>query len=284
MHEAPRKSRRSAVSRLLMLFPLASSALLTPTQAALKGCATSVWRLSPPAWLFATALFLASAGSVLITAQASKGRTVWDGVYTDAQAERATGVFSQTCARCHTLTSESNSRPLTGEKFWQGYTQKTVGDLLKFVTANMPNGNGGSLSAASYNDLVALILKSNGFPTGTTEVAPETVADVQIIPKDGPGELPANVLVRVVGCLAPKSGSDWVLTSATAPVRVEKTGPVPEDASRPLGDRTVTLKFVLTRLDAFVGQRLSASGMLIGAGGVNGINVATVNRVAETCP
>ena len=33
-----------------------------------------------------------------------------------------------------------------------------------------------------------------------------------------------------------------------------------------------------------VGHRLSVSGMLIGAGGVDGINVATVNRVAETCP
>ena len=107
---------------------------------------------------------------------------------------------------------------------------------------------------------------------------------MQIIPKDGPGELPANTLVRVVGCLAPKSGSDWTLTSATAPQRIEKTGAAPEDATRPLGDRTMTLKFVLTRLDGFVGQRMSVTGILIGAGGVNGINVATVNRVAEACP
>jgi hypothetical protein len=148
----------------------------------------------------------------------------------------------------------------------------------------MPNGQGGTLPAATYNDLVALILKSNGFPAGTTEVTPETVATVQIIPKDGPGELPSNTLVRVVGCLSPKSGSDWTLTSATTPQRIEKTGPVPEDATRPLGDRTVTLKFVLNRLDTFVGQRMSVTGILIGAGGVNGINVATVNRVAEACP
>jgi hypothetical protein len=32
------------------------------------------------------------------------------------------------------------------------------------VKTNMPNGNGGSLSASTYNDLVALILKSNNFP------------------------------------------------------------------------------------------------------------------------
>ena len=40
------------------------------------------------------------------------------------------------------------TRPLSGEKFWEGYTQKTVGDLLTFVKTNMPNGQGGSLPAA----------------------------------------------------------------------------------------------------------------------------------------
>ena len=230
-------------------------------------------------------LFLGWLATTLVTAQDAKptGPTVWDGVFTDAQADRATGIFSQSCERCHTLTSEG-TRPLSGDKFWEGYTQKTVGDLLNFVKTNMPNGQGGSLPGPTYNDLVALILKSNGFPAGKTEVTPETVANVQIIPKDGPGELPNNTLVRVVGCLAPKSGSDWTLSSATTPQRIDKTGPVPEDATRPLGDRTVTLKFVLNRLDTFVGQRMSVTGILIGAGGVNGVNVATVNRVAEACP
>ena len=177
----------------------------------------------------------------------------------------------------------ARQQPAGGDKFWEGFTQKTVGDLLTYVRTNMPNGNGGSLPASTYNDLVALILKSNGFPTGTVELAPETVAGVQIIPKDGPGELPANTLVRVIGCLA-RNGNDWVLTSATAPERIERIGVGAEDASRPLGDRTTTLKFVLTRLDSFVGQRMSVSGMLIGAGGADGINVTTVNRVADTCP
>jgi S-disulfanyl-L-cysteine oxidoreductase SoxD len=235
-------------------------------------------------FLMATMMFAGWAGSALMTAQAAPPvRTVWDGVYTDAQAARATGTFGSTCSNCHTLDAQGN-RPLSGEKFWEGYTQKTVGDLLTFVRTNMPNGaNAGSLPAAVYNDLVALILKSNGFPAGTTELTPETIATVQIIPKEGAGELPGNTLVRVVGCLAPKSGADWVLTSATAPARIEKVGVVPEDATRPLGDRTIALKFVLTRLDSFVGQRMSASGLLLGAGGKDGINVTAINRVAETC-
>jgi mono/diheme cytochrome c family protein len=235
-------------------------------------------------FLFAGTLFLASMGHVIVSAQAKPaGRTVWDGVYTDAQAERATATFSSTCSRCHTLTADGN-RPLSGDKFWEGFTQKSVADLLGFVSKNMPNGQGGTLPATTYNDLVALILKSNGFPAGNAELAPETIANVQIIPKDGPGELPANTLVRIVGCLAPKSGSDWTLTNATEPERTEKTVVGPEDATRALGTRTTALKFVLSRLDSHVGKRMSVTGLLLGKGGADGVNVSTVNRVGETCP
>jgi S-disulfanyl-L-cysteine oxidoreductase SoxD len=234
--------------------------------------------------LLGSALVLALTARTLVTAQATSapGRTVWDGVYTDDQADRATAVFSQSCSRCHTLSAEGES-PLSGPAFWEGYTQRTVGDLLTYVSTNMPNGNGGSLSAASYNDIVALILKSNGLPPGKTELTSETGAGVQIVPRNGSGELPANTLVRVIGCLARK-GSEWMLTSATPPERIEKIGIGPADATRPLGDRTTALKFVLTRLDSFVGQRMSVSGMLLGSGGADGINVTSVNRVAETCP
>jgi mono/diheme cytochrome c family protein len=224
--------------------------------------------------------------TVLLSAQAAKPRTVWDGAYTDAQAERARATFDGTCSNCHTLApGGGNTRggAVSGDKFWTAFTQKSVGDLLTFVKTNMPNGNGGSLAASTYNDLVALILKSNGFPTGTAEVTPESVADIQIIPKDGPGELPGNVLARVVGCLK-KDGSDWVLTNGTAPERIERVGVGATDATRALGGRSIALKFVMTRLDSYVGQRMSVSGMLIGAGGADGINVTSVNRVAENCP
>ena len=233
--------------------------------------------------LWAAVLFLAVLARGILSAQAP-AKTVWDGAYTDAQAERAQGTFSASCSRCHTLTSDG-ARPLVGDQFWQANTQKTVGDLLKFVSTNMPNGVGaGSLSPSSYNDLVALILKSNGFPAGATEVTPEAVASIQIIPKDGPGELPANTLVRVVGCLAPKSGADWTITNATAPLRVDKAGAGADDPTRELGDRTLALKFVLSRLDPHVGKRVSVSGILLGAGGAEGINVSSVTRVAESCP
>jgi mono/diheme cytochrome c family protein len=228
-------------------------------------------------------LFFASATASLVTAQTSTPRrTVWDGVYTEAQAARGTTAFGQSCSGCHALAAEGKA-PLAGEPFWKSFAQKTVGDLLEFVSTYMPNGTPGSLSEPTYNDIVALILKSNGFPAGTTDLGRNTITDVQIIPKDGSAELPANALARVVGCLA-RSGADWVVTNATTPERAERVAAGGDDATRPLGSRTMALKFVVTKLDALVGSRVAVSGLLMGTGGVDGINVTAVNRVAQKCP
>jgi mono/diheme cytochrome c family protein len=240
-------------------------------------------RLERPALPLIGLLFLVSATAGLLPAQTSAPRrTVWEGVYTEAQATRGSMTFGQSCAGCHALGAEGRA-PLAGEAFWKSFAQKNVGELLEFVSTYMPNGTPGSLSESAYNDIVALILKSNGFPAGPTELAKNTVAGVQIVPKDGGAELPASALARVVGCLS-KSGSDWVVTSATTPERAERTASAEEDAARPLGSRTVPLKFVLTRLDALAGSRVAVSGILIGTGGADGINVTTVNRVAPKCP
>jgi len=213
-------------------------------------------------------------------------RTVWDGAYTEAQAERARQTFETRCTQCHTLGTEpspGNGGPLVGDKFWKAFTQRSVGDMLRFVKKNMPNGaQAGSLPPETYNDLVALILKANGFPAGQAEVTPEAVENIQIQPKDGPGLLPAGVLVRVVGCLT-RDGNDFVIERATAPERIDSAGAGPNDATRALGMRTWTLKFSITRLDRMLDQRVSVSGLLIGTDGILGINVSSVTRVAEKC-
>jgi mono/diheme cytochrome c family protein len=207
-------------------------------------------------------------------------RTVWDGVYTEAQATRGATAFGQSCAGCHALAADGKA-PLVGDAFWKSFAQKSVGDLLEFTSANMPNGTPGSLDESTYRDIVALMLKSNGFPAGTNELRRDTSANVQIVLKDGRTQLPSNALGRVVGCLA-RSGTDWVVTRATTPERAESAGG--NDATRPLGNRTISLKFVVTRLDPLAGARVAVSGLLIGADGFEGINVTTVTRVADKCP
>ena len=228
---------------------------------------------------FATASFTIAQTSAQTSAPR---RTVWDGAYAESQAAAGLTAFGQHCSGCHALTAEGKS-PLVGDPFWKSFSQKTVGDLLEFVSTSMPNGTPGSLSETEYDSIVALMLKSNGFPAGKTDLGRRTVADVRIVPKDGGTELPANALARVVGCLA-RSGSDWVVTNATSPERAEGAAKGGEDATRPLGTRAIPLKFVLTRLDSLAGSRVAVSGLLMGAGGTDGINVTAVNRVAPKCP
>jgi hypothetical protein len=156
-----------------------------------------------------------------------------------------------------------------------------VGELLDYISTYMPNGNPRSLSDDTYRDIAAAMLNANGFPSGTSELASNTHAD--IVPRDGNTELPANALVRVVGCLTRK-GTDWVVTNATNPVRAERTATAEQDAARPLGNRSMPLKFVLTRLDSMAGARVLVNGLLIGDAGADGINVTTVTRVADKCP
>jgi len=233
-------------------------------------------------------LLVASAAASLGTAQTGTSqtntprRTVWDGVYTEAQAARGMMAFGQSCAGCHALGAEGRA-PLVGDAFWKSFAQKSVGDLLEFVSTYMPNGKPGSLTEPTYRDIVALMLKSNGFPAGAAELGPDTIAGVQIVPKDGSTELPANALARVVGCLT-KSGPDWVVTNATTPERAERAASSEDDARRPLGSRKMVLKFVVTKLDPLGGSRVAVSGLLIGEGGVDGINVTAVSRVAQKCP
>jgi mono/diheme cytochrome c family protein len=226
-------------------------------------------------------VFTLVTGSLMTAQTSAPRRTVWDGVYTDAQATRGTAAFGQSCAGCHALAAEGKA-PLVGDPFWKSFAQKNVGDLLEFVSANMPNGAPGSLDESTYRDIVALMLKSNGFPAGANELRRDTSVNVQIVQKDGRTELPSNALARVVGCLS-RSGADWVVMRATIPERAERT-PGGDDATRPLGNRTIPLKFVVTHLDPLAGSRVAVNGLLIGADGVDGINVTTVTRVAEKCP
>ena len=120
-----------------------------------------------------------------VTAQTnSPRRTVWDGVYTDAQAARGLTAFGPSCSGCHALTPEGKA-PLVGDAFWKSFAQKNVGDVIEFVSAYMPNGNPGSLAEPTYRDIVALMLKSNGFPAGPSELGRDSAGNVQIVQKTG---------------------------------------------------------------------------------------------------
>jgi len=226
----------------------------------------------------------------LRTTQAPTGAppSVWDGVFTTDQAERGRRLFLANCAECHGDNLEGGEgKALTGDQFWADWKESTVGELLTFVRTNMPFSEDGSkkgtLPPSTYVDIVTHILKTNGFPEGVQELTPASSLGVRVIRREGPGELPASTLAKVVGCLVPQgAGGTWRLVMGTRPTRASSTGRTP-DRDVALGDREYDLKFVLTSLTRLVGHRVAVTGLLIGEGGVNGLNVSSVDSVTDTC-
>ena len=96
----------------------------------------------------------------------------WDGVYTDAQAQRGGVLFQQQCGRCHgaNLAGTFETPPLVGrfKPYWSGATLDT---LFDYVATAMPLDHPGSLSRAANADIVAFLLKANDFPAGAKELS-----------------------------------------------------------------------------------------------------------------
>jgi mono/diheme cytochrome c family protein len=237
----------------------------------------------------AFAAYVAASVSAVAAGQTPAVATsVWDGVFTSSQAERGRTVYAANCAQCHGADLQGGEgAALIADKFWLDWGERTVGELLTYVSKSMPFSEDGSLAgtlaAGTYADIIAHILSSNGFPSGKQELTIESAAAAQIVKKEGPGELPATTLAHVVGCLAPRAADgSWRLIRATPPRRVSSSASTP-DRNAPLGDREYALKFVLTPLTKFVGHRMSVTGLLLGTGGTEGLNVSSVESVADTC-
>jgi|CXWL01.1.fsa_nt_gi cytochrome c5 len=238
--------------------------------------------------LAAGAIFLATALSAVVAAAQATGfgPSVWDGTFSAAQAQRGSNAYGEHCSECHGTDLQGADGPsLVGDKFWNDWRESTLDALLTFVSKNMPFDDGGALAGSlttnMYADIVAHILNSNGFPTGTNELSAANAVGIQIIRREGPGELPASTLARVVGCLE-KVGSNFQIVKGTRPVRSTQKSATPA-ASVPLGDRTFPLRFLVTPLDRYVGYRMTATGLLLGEGGKDGLNVDTVIPATQMC-
>ena len=103
-------------------------------------------------------------------------RSVWDGVYTEAQAKRGDAVYRQNCASCHGVALEGieTAGPLTGGRFTSNWNGVTVGDMLERVRVSMPHDRPGTLSRQQTADVLAYVFSFNRFPAGKVELARQT--------------------------------------------------------------------------------------------------------------
>jgi mono/diheme cytochrome c family protein len=110
--------------------------------------------------------------AALGTVAAQTTSSVWDGIYTEAQAGRGAQDFAQVCAACHgaALGGSGEAPALSGGQFIGDFDGQTVGDIFDRIRTTMPQSAPGVLSRDQYADILAFLLKSNGFPAGQAEL------------------------------------------------------------------------------------------------------------------
>jgi len=115
---------------------------------------------------------MAMAGALPAQARVS----IWDGVYTDAQAERGHTLYNQNCGRCHgaDLSGTFEIPPLIGRfmPYWSG---STLDALFNYISTAMPLDHPGALGASANADIVAYILKTNEIPSGSKELKADSL-------------------------------------------------------------------------------------------------------------
>ena len=113
--------------------------------------------------------------------------SVWDSVYTIEQAGRGETTFRATCANCHgdSLAGINDAPPLTGPQFLKTWTGNALSSMFNRISNDMPSDNPGSLTKPQVAELVAFVLKYNGYPAGTSllPAAPESLSQIKILPK-----------------------------------------------------------------------------------------------------
>ena len=113
-------------------------------------------------------------------------QSVWDGVYTDAQANRGGRQYARSCEQCHGVDLSGDPveeiPPLSLDSFMTSWNGKSVKDLFDTVKRSMPKDKPGSLGTGAYIDVVSYLLQANRFPSGTRELprAPEQLDGILI--------------------------------------------------------------------------------------------------------
>ncbi len=221
-----------------------------------------------------------------------EGRTLLDGVFTEAQAIEGGDRYETNCVRCHEGI-DPDGPTLRGRSFINRWRESNLDTLYTHISSRMPADGAGQLSDESYIQILAYILGSNGYPAGAEELLPEALARVRIVGMDGPQPLPNNTLVKLVGCLTAGEGDSWILATATEPARIrEGKRTSPEEIAGSLqmapGTRTFPLgNFTNIRYDfepgAYAGHRVQVKGVLIRRTSGERISLTALDSIAPNC-
>jgi alcohol dehydrogenase (cytochrome c) len=123
-------------------------------------------------------VFVAVLAASLSAGSARSARVAQQGPFTEAQAARGARLADRHCASCHDPRRGGSALPLSGDRFLQKWStgQRTADDLFYITRTSMPFGAPNSLGAQEYVDIIAHVLRENGYAAGPAEMRPETEA------------------------------------------------------------------------------------------------------------
>jgi mono/diheme cytochrome c family protein len=176
------------------------------------------------------------------------------GVYTAAQAARGSRLFDTHCQACH-RDPGGNAPVLVGDRFTRLFGDGQAEAIFTAIKTTMPRQAPGSLSDAEYVDVVAHLLRANGYPDGMSELA---LADLPGIRIPGTSGSLDQALVQVVGCLS-RTGRTWTRTRQPEPASDEEAAQL--DAT-PASGRSYRLQQVYGGPPGWTDQRVVAKGFL----------------------
>ena len=213
-------------------------------------------------------------------------RTVHEGVFAAAQAERGRGQYESLCQTCHGADlSGGRARTLSGEDFMRNWRGLTLHDLFDRLQT-MPPSASIRVEEETYLDILSFVLDTNGFPAGETVLTAEALEGILIQGAEGPLEVPDHSLVQISGCLTRSGDGTWLVTEATEPTRTRDPNSSAEpdlelaDVSSDGG--SFKLLYVFPSPDAMEGHLVEAKGFLI-RGDQDALNVTSVSTLAPAC-
>ncbi|MCH7671622.1 MAG: c-type cytochrome [Proteobacteria bacterium] len=107
--------------------------------------------------------------------------SVWEGVFTEAQANRGQAVYDGACGLCHGRRLNGapddpdmrSTPPLARAKFLREWEGRSLAVLFEYTRATMPENNPGSLTDEEFVDVIAYMLSVSGMPAADEELQPD---------------------------------------------------------------------------------------------------------------
>ncbi len=107
--------------------------------------------------------------------------SVWEGIFTEAQAKRGQAVYSGACGMCHGRRLNGapddpdmrSTPPLARAKFLRDWEGRSLATLFEYTRATMPEGNPGSLTDEEYVDVISYMLSVSRVPVGDDDLQPD---------------------------------------------------------------------------------------------------------------